>query len=64
MITVNGKEQPFTTTTLQELLVERNLAIEICAVEVNSILIPHKDRNKHKLQDGDKVEIVSLVGGG
>lgn len=64
MITVNGKEQPFTTTTLQELLVERNLAIEICAVEVNSILIPHKDRNKHQLQDGDKVEIVSLVGGG
>jgi thiamine biosynthesis protein ThiS len=64
VITINGKEQPFTKTTLQELLVERNLAIEICAVEVNSILIPHKDRNKHQLQDGDKVEIVSLVGGG
>ena len=64
MITINGKEHPYTTTTLQELLVERNLAIEICAVEVNSILIPHKDRNKHQLQDGDKVEIVSLVGGG
>ncbi len=64
MIIINGKEHPFTTTTLQELLVERNLAIEICAVEVNSILIPHKDRNKHQLQDGDKVEIVSLVGGG
>ena len=64
MITINGKEQPFTKTTLQELLVERNLAIEICAVEVNSILIPHKDRDNHKLRDGDKVEIVSLVGGG
>jgi len=64
VIIINGKEHPFTTTTLQELLVERNLAIEICAVEVNSILIPYKDRDNHNLRDGDTVEIVSLVGGG
>ena len=64
MITVNGKTQEFKELTLQELLSELDIANTLCAVEVNRILVPHKERNAYVLQDGDNVEIVSLVGGG
>ncbi|MDP7005919.1 MAG: sulfur carrier protein ThiS [Phycisphaerales bacterium] len=64
MITVNGKKVHATTLHLSKLLSEMNLSKQICAVEVNKKLIPHKERETYILQDGDTVEIVSLVGGG
>jgi thiamine biosynthesis protein ThiS len=41
-----------------------NLSKELCAVEVNKKLIPHKERDEYILQDGDDIEVVTLVGGG
>ncbi len=41
-----------------------NLSDQLCAVEVNKELVPHKERNTFVLQEGDRVEIVTLVGGG
>jgi sulfur carrier protein len=35
-----------------------------CAVEVNETLVPKKSHDERQLQDGDAVEIVTLVGGG
>ena len=64
MITVNGKTEDFKEITLQELLAELNLSENLCAIEVNNTLVPHKERDTYVLQDGDNVEIVSLVGGG
>ena len=64
MITVNGKTEDFKEITLQELLAELNLSENLCAIEVNNTLVPHKERDEYVLQDGDIVEIVSLVGGG
>jgi sulfur carrier protein len=65
VITVNGKTQPFQSeTTLRELLAQLALLHTLCAIEVNNTLVPHKERDEYTLQDGDKVEIVSLVGGG
>ena len=64
MITVNGITHEFNSDiTLQELLVRLELSDSLCAVEVNNTLIPHKQRDEYKLQEGDTVEIVSLVGG-
>ena len=34
------------------------------AVEVNEVLIPREQHALHQLQLGDRVEIVTLVGGG
>ena len=34
------------------------------AVEVNLRLVPHKSRAEHRLAAGDRLEIVTLVGGG
>lgn len=35
-----------------------------CAVEVNKSLVSHRDRDRHQLREGDRVEVVTLVGGG
>ena len=47
-----------------ELLVELDLDSRPCAVEVNRELVPRASHKEHKLVDGDRVEIVTLVGGG
>ena len=49
---------------LHDLLVRMELANQLCAVEVNKTLVPYKEREACELQDGDIVEIVTLVGGG
>ena len=35
-----------------------------CAVEVNLKLVPHREHAAHALKEGDRVEVVTLVGGG
>lgn len=35
-----------------------------CAVEVNRTLVPHRRHAEHLLQEGDQIEVVTLVGGG
>jgi len=65
VITVNGKTKDWNAEiSLEELLLELSLSKTLCAVEVNDELVPHRERDKYTLQDGDKIEIVSLVGGG
>lgn len=34
------------------------------AVEVNEQLVPREKHARHELSDGDRVEVVTLVGGG
>ena len=64
MITVNGKNVEVTNLRLGELLAQMDLANQLCAIEVNKELIPYRERDTFKLQAGDEVEIVTLVGGG
>lgn len=64
MITINGKTQNYKEMTLRELLADLRLESSVCAVEVNNKLIPHNEKDKYILQDGDTIEIVTLVGGG
>lgn len=64
MITVNGEKIQKNIILLTELLSQMNLSDQLCAVEVNKKLIPFTERDTYKLQEGDDVEIVTLVGGG
>ncbi len=50
--------------TIAQLLDELNLADKHVAVEVNLDLIPRGQHAEHRLAGGDKLEIVTLVGGG
>jgi len=63
LVMVNGEsvELPEGTTVLA--LIER-LGLTVCAAEVNRELVAHKDRAERTLVEGDRVEIVTLVGGG
>ena len=51
-------------TTVAQLLAALELRAAHVAVEVNLQLVPRADHPRHVLAAGDRVEIVTLVGGG
>lgn len=64
-VTVNGDPRSFDRIpTIAELLERFELAPQRVAVEVNELLVRRADFEKTSLADGDRVEIVTLVGGG
>jgi sulfur carrier protein len=64
-ITVNGEPQEVPAGETVATLVERlGLAGSACAAEVNRQLVPRARHAEQALQEGDSVEIVTLVGGG
>ena len=64
-ITVNGQPRRVAEgITVAELLKELGLADKHVAVEVNLELVPRQRHAGHRLADGDRLEIVTLVGGG
>ena len=50
--------------TLAALLEQLGLADKPVAVEVNLELVPRNRHAQHRLAPGDRLEIVTLVGGG
>jgi sulfur carrier protein len=50
--------------TVEGLIEELGLAASICAAEVNKAVVPKAARSTRTLEAGDRVEIVTLVGGG
>jgi sulfur carrier protein len=50
--------------TIAQLLAALGKAGQPAAVEVNQQLVPKRQHEAHTLREGDKIEIVTLVGGG
>lgn len=64
-VTVNGKEIPMRADqTVQELLIDLGMGGRAVAVELNREVVPRQQHFETSLQDGDMIEIVTLVGGG
>ena len=64
-LTINGQgRQIADSTTVAELLDELKLGGKPVAVEVNLELVPRQRHAEHRLSEGDRLEIVTLVGGG
>lgn len=64
-IIVNGQARRVGEgATIAELLNELDLAKKYVAVEVNRELVPKMLHAQRRLASGDKLEIVTLVGGG
>ena len=64
-VRVNGDEQAVETGwTVAQLLEHLELTDRPCAVEVNAMVVPRRVHAEHRLNEGDAVEIVTLVGGG
>ena len=64
-ITLNGQQETLdSATTLETLLARLKLEPIRVAVEINEDLIPRKTFADTAIHDGDRIEIVTLVGGG
>lgn len=64
-VVVNGKlTQVPSACTVAELLERLEIKTRAVAVEINQDIKPHDQFAKTELQAGDRLEIVTLVGGG
>jgi len=64
-IIVNGQTREFREDiTLLELLNELSLDGKVMAAAVNMNIVKQDSWNKHKFEDGDKLELLDFVGGG
>ncbi|MFN3190177.1 MAG: sulfur carrier protein ThiS [Aureliella sp.] len=50
--------------TVRQLLEHVKMRSQLVAVEINMEIIPKDNHASHRLQSGDVVEVVTLVGGG
>ncbi len=64
-VTINGKpislDHPM---TIEVLLASVEVPPHYLAVEVNADVVPREQHISYVVQDGDDVEVVTLVGGG
>ncbi len=66
-VTVNGEEKTFDRElTVMELLEVMNVKFREVglAVAINEEVVPKSEYTKRKIKEGDRIEIVQLVGGG
>jgi thiamine biosynthesis protein ThiS len=64
-VTINGKpENVRAELSITELLEQRHVKPVRVAVELNEDVVPRKDFSNTTLSDGDRIEIVTFVGGG
>ncbi len=64
-IAINGEQREVAEgLTIAGLLQELRLSVGRIAVEVNEQIVPRAEHATRSLSEGDRVEIVSFVGGG
>ena len=65
VVHVNGKPIDIAAeTTLAQLLLQLEITTRHVAGELNLEIVPFENHAKCELHDGDKLEVVTLVGGG
>tara|TARA_B100000161_G_scaffold265545_1_gene242371 strand:+ start:2312 stop:2512 length:201 start_codon:yes stop_codon:yes gene_type:complete len=64
-ILLNNQPEEFSERlTIKKLLEKRNIKSKYYAVEINRIIIPKSEHAQYLLKDGDKIEIITAIGGG
>ena len=65
MITVNGKQISLTSEmSVADYLEQNNYQINRIAVEMNEEILPKYSYSETMIKDGDRLEVVTFVGGG
>ena len=65
MIIVNGKEMNLTKeTSVADYLEQNQYQVKRIAVELNGDILPKYSYSDTMLKDGDRLEVVTFVGGG
>ena len=60
----NKPEKIFDGSTVKKLLENKNIKNKYYAVEINRKIIPKSDHETYVIKDGDRVEIITAIGGG
>jgi sulfur carrier protein len=64
-LVVNGEQKSVPeNASVEDLVKALGLEKAACAVEVNKRLVPKSKHAEQRLSAGDRVEVVTLVGGG
>ncbi len=64
-ILLNGERREVADdATISMLLVLLDMQARRVAVEVNEEIVPRSEHTTHRLQPGDRVEVVQAIGGG
>ncbi len=62
---INGKATPLPDGhTLAQLVADMDLVEKRIAIEVNEEIVPRSTYRSHTLNPGDRVEVVTAIGGG
>ena len=60
----NKPEILFEDSTIKNLLEKKNIKNKYYAIEVNKKIIPKSDHETYVIKDGDRIEIITAIGGG
>ena len=64
-VTINGEREPLEREmSVADLLADRRIESRRVAVEINEDIVPRKTYTDRVVRDGDRIEIVTFVGGG
>jgi thiamine biosynthesis protein ThiS len=64
-IEMNGNRKEIEDgATIAQLLDQSEISSRFCAVELNLEIVPKDEYGSRRLVSGDKLEVVTLVGGG
>ncbi len=64
-IQLNGEPRTIEASwTIADLLNDLKIENRYCAVERNSRVVPREEHSDCRLEPGDRIEVVTLVGGG
>lgn len=65
LIEFNGESREVSEPiSIGDLLEQANVRSQLCAVELNEEILPKQQYDSTQLREGDRVEVVTLVGGG
>ena len=60
----NESNQVHDGITIEELLDVKKIHTKYIAIEINKKIIPKSSYYKHELKEGDRIEIITAIGGG
>ncbi len=63
-IQLNGEERSVSASSLTELVEEMGLEQRMIAIELNLEVVPKSQYDVTGLKEGDRIELVHMIGGG
>ena len=63
-IQLNGEERSVSAASLAELVIEMGLEQRMIAIELNLEVVPKSQYGVTHLKEGDRIELVHMIGGG